>query len=107
MPLETLSGWPRAENPTALQSLLLLFGAPIVVFLIVIAINKIVQTFHATRGDDPRTSDPLYVVDARTGEAQLVDANPGTDLGQQALVGGGEVEGDDTGEHVGGAGARW
>jgi hypothetical protein len=36
-----------------------------------------------------------------------VDANPGTDLGQQALVGGGEVEGDDTGEHVGGAGARW
>ena len=107
MPLETLSGWPRAENPTALQSLLLLFGAPIVVFLIVIAINKIVQTFHATRGDYPRTSDPLYVVDARTGEAQLVDANPGTDLGQQALVGGGEVEGDDTGEHVGGAGARW
>jgi hypothetical protein len=84
-----------------------LFGAPIVVFLIVIAINKIVQTFHATRGDDPRTSDPLYMVDARTGEAQLVDANPGTDLGQQALVGGGEVEGDDTGEHVGGAGARW
>ena len=107
MPLETLSGWPRAENPTALQSLLLLFGAPIVVFLIVIAINKIVQTFHATRGDDPRTSDPLYMVDARTGEAQLVDANPGTDLGQQALVGGGEVEGDDTGEPVGGAGARW
>jgi hypothetical protein len=107
VPLETLSGWPRAENPTALQSLLLLFGAPIVVFLIVVAINKIVQTFHATRGDDPRTSDPLYVVDARTGEAQLVDANPGTDLGQQALVGGGEVEGDDTGEHVGGAGARW
>ena len=107
VPLETLSGWPRAENPTALQSLLLLFGAPIVVFLIVIAINKIVQTFHATRGDDPRTSDPLYIVDARTGEAKLVDANPGTDAGQQALVGSGEVEGDDTGEHVGGAGARW
>ena len=107
VPLETLSGWPRAENPTALQSLLLLFGAPIVVFLIVIAINKIVQTFHATRGDDPRTSDPLYLVDARTGEAKLVDANPGTDAGQQVLAGSGEVEGDDTGEHVGGAGARW
>jgi hypothetical protein len=107
VPLETLSGWPAAENPTALQSLLVFVGIPILVFLIVIAINKIVQTFHATRGDDPRTSDPLYVVDARTGEAQLVDANPGTDLGQQALVGSGEVEGDDTGEHVGGAGARW
>ena len=94
-------------KPDGLQSLVLFVGIPILVFLIVIAINKIVQTIHATRGDDPRTSDPLYVVDARTGEAKLVDANPGTDAGQQALVGSGEVEGDDTGEHVGGAGARW
>jgi hypothetical protein len=107
VPLETLSGWPQAENPTALQSLALFVGIPILVFLIVIAINKIVQTIHATRGDDPRTSDPLYLVDARTGEAKLVDANPGTDAGQQALAGSGEVEGDDTDEHVGGAGARW
>jgi hypothetical protein len=107
VPLETLSGWPPAENPTALQTLLLLVGAPLVVFLIVIAINKIVQGIHRSRGDDPRTSDPLYVVDARTGEAKLVDANPGTDLGQQALVGSSEIEGDDAGEHVGGAGARW
>ena len=107
MPLETLSGWPAAENPTALQSLMLFVGIPILVFLIVIAINKIVQTIHATRGDDPRTDDPLYMVDARTGEARLVEANPGTDAGQQALVGSSEVEGDDTGEHVGGAGARW
>lgn len=107
MPLETLSGWPPAENPTVLQTLVLLVGVPILVFLIVIAINKIVQTIHATRGDDPRTSDPLYMVDARTGEAKLVDANPGTDAGQQALVGSGEVEGDETDEHVGGAGARW
>ena len=71
---------------TVLQTLVLLVGVPILVFLIVIAINKIVQTIHATRGDDPRTSDPLYLVDARTGEAKLVDANPGTDTGQQALV---------------------
>jgi hypothetical protein len=107
VPLETLSGWPQAENPTALQSLLVFVGVPILVFLIVIAINKIVQTIHATRGDDPRTSDPLFMVDARTGEAKLVEANPGTDAGQQALVGSGEVEGDETDEHVGGAGARW
>jgi len=107
VPLETLSGWPPAENPTVLQTLVLFVGFPILVFLIVIAINKIVQSIHTTRGDDPRTRDPLYVVDARTGEAKLVDANPGTDAGQQALVGSREVEGDDTGEHVGGAGARW
>lgn len=107
MPLETLSGWPQAENPTALQSLLVFVGVPILVFLIVIAINKIVQTIHATRGDDPRTRDPLYAVDARTGEAKLVEVSPGTDLGQEALVGSSDLEGDDTGEHVGGAGARW
>ena len=107
MPLETLSGWPPAENPTVLQTLVLLVGFPILVFLIVIAINKIVQTIHATRGDDPRTRDPLYAVDARTGEAKLVEVSPGTDLGQEALVGSSDLEGDDTGEHVGGAGARW
>lgn len=107
MPLDTLSGWPSVENPPPLDSLLLFFGFPILVFLIVIAINKIVQSIHLSRGDDPRISDPLYTVDARTGEAKFVDANLGTDLGQQALVGSGEVEGDATGEHVGGAGARW
>ena len=107
VPLETLSGWPRVENPPALYSLLLFFGFPILVFLIVIAINKIVQGMHRSRGEDPRTRDPLYVVDAQTGEAKLVEADRGTDLGQQALVGTGDIEGDDTGEHVGGAGARW
>ena len=63
MPLETLSGWPQVQNPTVLQSLLLFVGFPVLVFLIVIAINKITQTIHAARGDDPRTSDPLWVGD--------------------------------------------
>ena len=44
-----------------------------------------------------------------------LSANPGPEAGEQAPAGDaeqapageGDVEGDDTGEHVGGAGARW
>jgi len=107
VPLETLSGWPQVENPPPLDSLLLFVGFPILVFLIVIAINKIVQGIHRSRGDDPRTRDPLYAVDARTGEAKLVEVSRGTDLGQEALVGSSDLEGDDTGALEPVAGARW
>jgi hypothetical protein len=106
VPLETLSGWPRVENPPALYSLLLFFGFPILVFLVVIAINKIVQTIHATRGDDPRTSDPLWVGAQESAEIEPIpDSKPSEQT--VTTTGGSDVEGDDTGEHVGGAGARW
>ena len=132
VPLETLSGWPRVTNPTPLQVLLLLVGFPLLVFIIVIAINKIAQSIHAARGDDYHTSDPFWVGgDQASGELEAASANPGVEAGDQTQAEGttqahahepeealaaeadrisageGDVEGDDTGEHVGGAGARW
>jgi hypothetical protein len=130
MPLETLSGWPQAPNPPVLDSLLVFVGFPVLVFLIVIAINKIVQGIHRARGDDYHTSDPFWVRGHESAELATVGANPGPEAieapaegttqayanePEEAMAadtaptsaGRGEVEGDDTGEHVGGAGARW
>lgn len=113
VPLETLSGWPQAPDPTVLQVLGLLVGLPLLVFIIVISISKIVTTAHARRGDVVQVSDPLWV---GAQSAQLeANVNPGLEITEQApagedeqvAVGEGDVEGDDTGEHVGGAGARW
>ena len=115
VPLETLSGWPQVTNPTPLQVLLLLVGFPLLVFFIVIAINKITTSIHAARGHDFHASDPLWVGDHEAAVLEPAGANPGPETGEQApaasaeeaLAAEGDVEGDDTGEHVGGAGARW
>ena len=107
VPLETLSGWPQVQNPTVLQSLLLFVGFPVLVFLIVIAINKITQNIHAARGHDVQGSDPLWVGDHESAELESANANQGTETGEQTDTGEAHIEGDGTGEHVGGAGARW
>ena len=107
VPLDTLSGWPQVQNPTVLQSLLLFVGFPVLVFLIVIAINKITQSIHAARGHDVQGSDPLWVGEHGSAELEAASANPGTEAGEQTETGEGDIVGDDAGEHVGGAGARW
>ena len=109
VPLETLSGWPQVETPSTLQVLGLLVGFPVLVFLIVISISKIVTTAHARRGDATQATDPLWV-GAQSAELEA-NVNPGFEISEDATVGDAEQaavgEGDDTGEHVGGAGARW
>ena len=119
VPLETLSGWPEVPTPSILLSLAIFVGFPVLVFLIVIAINKIVQSTHTAHGDEYDTSDPFWVRDHESAELAPAGANPGTEAygrdadqafareAEEASVGDGDVEGDDTGEHVGGAGARW
>ena len=115
VPLETLSGWPQVSNPSILASLAIFVGFPILVFIIVIAIAKIGTATHAGRGDLIQANDPLWVGGSQeSGALEAPTANPGTEAGDQAAASDAEqasvseeVEGDDTGEHVGGAGARW
>jgi hypothetical protein len=122
VPLETLSGWPQVPTPSILASLAIFVGFPVLVFLIVIAITKIGTAAHAGRGDLIEASDPLWVGGSQeSGVLEAPSANPGTDAGDEAAAteaeqaaasdagapAGEVVEGDDTGEHVGGAGARW
>jgi hypothetical protein len=122
VPLETLSGWPAAPDPSTLQVLGLLVGFPLLVFIIVIAISKIATAAHAGRGDVIQASDPLWVGgEQQTGVLEAPSANPGAEASEagspadaeQAFARdaeqapAGDSEGDETGEHVGGAGARW
>ena len=116
VPLETLSGWPQVTNPSILASLAIFVGFPVLVFIIVIAIAKIGTAAHAGRGDLIQANDPLWVGGSQeSGALEAPTANPGTEAGDQAAATDAEqaslvseeVEGDDTGEHVGGAGARW
>lgn len=123
MPLETLSGWPQVPTPSILASLAIFVGFPVLVFIIVVAIVKIGAAAHAGRGDIIQGSDPLWVGEQQRGVLEAPSANPGSDAGDEVSAGDaepalargaehppagdGDVEGDDTGEHVGGAGARW
>ena len=106
MPLETLSGWPQVSNPTPLQSLILLIGIPLLIAVIVIAIIEIGARARARRGDIAEASDPLWVGAQESAEIEPIpDSKPSEQT--VTTTGGSDVEGDDTGEHVGGAGARW
>jgi hypothetical protein len=114
VPLETLSGWPQVENPSALQVLGLLVGIPLLIAIIVIAIIEIGARARAGREDVIQASDPLWVGAHQPAQLEA-SVNPGLDIGEEATAGDaeqapageGDVEGDETGEHVGGAGARW
>src|SRR4029450_939791 len=106
VPLETLSGWPQVQNPSPLQVLGLLVGFPLLVAIIVIAIIEIGARAHAGRGDSIQASDPLWVGGSQeTGALEERTAHPGAEAGDEVAAGDGE--GDETCEHVGGAGARW
>src|SRR5512132_2675274 len=107
VPLETLSGWPQVSDPTPLQSLILLIGIPLLIAVIVIAVIEIGARARARRGDITEASDPLWV---GAQESAQIEPIPDAQPSEQATVtttGDSDVEGDETGEHVGGAGARW
>ena len=95
LPLDTLSGWPAVKDPTALQSLGLLVGAPLLVALIVWAIAKIGTTVQANRGETPQVADSVWVGGREAGGE--IEAAP-------ELHGVGAEDDEMT---PGGAGARW
>jgi hypothetical protein len=121
VPLETLSGWPQVENPSPLEVLGLLVGIPLLIAIIVIALVEIGARARAGREDIIQASDPLWVGEQQRGVLEVSSEDPGTEAGDEvsardaepalahehASAGDGDVEGDDAGEHVGGAGARW
>ena len=107
MPLETLSGWPRVSEPTPLQSLTLLIGIPLLIAVVVIAIIEIGARARARRGDITEASDPLWVGAQESAQIEPIPDSTPSEQTTATTTGDSDVEGDDTGEHVGGAGARW
>jgi hypothetical protein len=98
VPLDTLAGWPEAVPPTVLQTLGLLIGIPLLVFLAVIAISKIVTNIHASRGTGLPPIETMWV----GGKEGPVDIEPSPEE-SRALSSGPPQTADQTG----GAGARW
>jgi hypothetical protein len=107
VPLETLSGWPQVSDPTPLQSLTLLIGIPLLIAVIVIAIIEIGARARARRGDITEASDPLWVGAQESAQIEPIPDSKPSEQTTVATTGDSEVAGDDSGEHVGGAGARW
>ena len=114
VPLETLSGWPQVQNPPILQTLLLLVGIPLLVFIIVVALVKVGAAAHAAEagaGDIVQVSNPLWVGAHESAQVVPVsdsqDARTPDEARAEVIGADARVDGDDTGEHVGGAGARW
>jgi hypothetical protein len=95
VPLDTLAGWPAAQEPTILQTLALLVGFPVVAMVIAFAIAKIGTSVQASRGDSAPVADSVWVGGRQAGGE--IEAAP-------EMHGVGAEDDDKT---PGGAGARW
>jgi hypothetical protein len=111
MPLETLPGWPRVDNPSPLQSLGLLIGLPLVVIVIAFAVAKIGNTVKAARGTTNADTDPVWVggptrpdIEGPRHDQAAIEAERAAELPDTQVT----TEADaSSGRDVGGAGARW
>jgi len=90
VPLDTLEGWPIAPDPSALQVLGLLFGLPLLVIIIVIAIAKISNAVGAGDAHEEVT-EPVWVGGRPEQKTEATAA----------------IEGSEGASDSGGAGARW
>ena len=61
VPLDTLAGWPAAQKPTALQTLALLVGFPLLAIIVAFAVAKIGTSVQASRGESAPVADSLWV----------------------------------------------
>lgn len=105
VPLETLPGWPDVVEPSPLQVLGLLVGAPLLVVAVVAVLTRV---HHATKGNmgTPEVANQPIWVNGRRVEPSIQDQGS-----QEAIEGGHRAVGDrmsaDEEESKGGAGARW
>jgi len=99
VPLETLSGWPAVEDPSALQVLGLLVGLPGLVFVAIFAMAKIGNLRKASHGTGVQVTDPVWVGGAPRPEIE----GPEHDA---AVAKAGRVANSPR-DDVGGAGATW
>lgn len=61
VPFETLSGWPEVANPTALQTLGVLVGAPGLVFLAIFALGKASSLIRANQRQSLAVTEPIWL----------------------------------------------
>jgi hypothetical protein len=95
VPLDTLAGWPTAQEPTVLQTLALLVGFPVLGLIVAFAVAKIGTSVQASRGESAPVADSVWVGGRQAGGE--IEAAP-------EMHGVGAEDDDKT---PGGAGARW
>lgn len=101
VPLETLPGWPQVDNPSALESLGLLIGLPLLVFIAIFAMAKIGNLRKAAKaGQDDGLADPIWVGGPSTRPDIEGPAHDQAQIEAENIA-------DKPGTDVGGAGARW
>lgn len=112
MPLETLPGWPKAQDPTALEVLGLLVGAPLVVIILVAVLARMHHAVKGNAGVPGVANQPIWVngrqVEASThgGDASRAAIDSGYEaVSARSSQTDEEARGDD--DKRGGAGARW
>lgn len=86
MPLETLPGWPEAPNPSVLQFLLLLIGAPLVLGIVIAGASFLASTSELKRFGPVVNPTTAFVgakgVESASGEVPAgIEAKPGADEG--------------------------
>ena len=108
VPLETLPGWPNVQDPSILQVLGLLVGAPLVVILLVAAVTRIHHAVKGNVGTPAVMNQPVWVNGRRIESAsETVRSDSDREsiaAGHRAINERLEREREDD---KGGAGARW
>jgi hypothetical protein len=86
VPLETLSGWPAAPNPSVLHFLVLLIGVPLVLGLVIAGASYLSSTRELNKFGPAVNPNTAFVsapgVEHASGEVPAgIEAGPGVDTG--------------------------
>ncbi len=108
VPLDTLPGWPNVEEPSVLEVLWLLVGAPLLVILAVAAITRIHHAVKGNVGTPAVMNQPVWVngrrIESASQSHKSESSQESMDRGQRAVT---ERRERETEEGKGGAGGRW
>ena len=96
VPTRTIPGWPSVPEPTLLETLGLLVGAPALVIAIVYAVAKIGTVAQAGRATASPVIDPVWVGGREREDGRMEGEEIDEDL-----------SGADSPQPGGGARARW
>lgn len=80
VPLETLPGWPEAQDPTFLQTLGLLVAIPVGIALVIALLAFGPSLARANKGGMVQAKDPLWL---GAGPAQSKELAQGTEKKEQ------------------------
>ena len=108
VPLQTLPGWPKVDDPSVLQVLGLLVGGPLLVIAIVAVIARVHHAVKGNTGVPAVANQPVWVNGRRIEPAsQDAGSREAIEAGHDAVSSGVGAHEDEASESTGGAGARW